>query len=53
VHAAGLALLVGRIIHAYGLSQTPHNMTLRVGGMVLTFTALLILAIACLTLSLR
>lgn len=53
LHLAGVALLVGRIIHAYGLSQTPHIMQLRVGGMVLTFTALMVLAIACLMLSLR
>jgi hypothetical protein len=47
LHAAGLALLVGRLIHAYGLSQTPHIMPLRFSGMVLTFTSLLIGAIAC------
>jgi uncharacterized protein len=53
LHAAGIALLIGRVIHAYGLSQTPHVMPLRVGGMILTFTAILLLAIACLTLSVR
>jgi hypothetical protein len=52
LHAAGFALLIGRIIHAYGLSQTPHIMALRVGGMVLTFTSLMIGAAACLLLAL-
>lgn len=46
LHAIGLALLVGRIVHAYGLSQTPHNLQLRVLGMVLTLT---VLATAALT----
>lgn len=40
VMAVGTLLIVGRVIHAYGLSQTPHIMRLRVLGMVLTFTAL-------------
>jgi uncharacterized protein len=40
VAAVGTLLLIGRIIHAYGLSHTPHIMRLRVGGMALTFTAL-------------
>ena len=48
LHAAGLALLVGRTIHAYGLSQTPHVMPLRAGGMMLTFAAIGIAAALCL-----
>ena len=51
MHAAGLTLLIGRIIHAYGLSQTPHIIGLRFGGMVLTFTSLLIGAAACILLA--
>lgn len=38
LHAIGGSLLVGRYAHAYGLSQTPHIMRLRVLGMVLTLT---------------
>ena len=53
LHAAGIALLIGRVIHAYGLSQTPHVMPLRAGGVILTFAAILLSAIACLTLSIR
>ncbi|KAB2848574.1 MAG: hypothetical protein F9K44_10460 [Hyphomicrobiaceae bacterium] len=52
LHFAGLTLFAGRLIHAYGLSQTPHIMPLRFSGMVLTFTSLLTGALACLALSL-
>jgi uncharacterized membrane protein YecN with MAPEG domain len=36
----GGLLLVGRIIHAYGVSQSPEKLWQRVSGMVLTFSAL-------------
>ncbi|WP_072390920.1 MAPEG family protein [Hyphomicrobium sp. CS1GBMeth3] len=36
LHVLGLALLAGRLLHAYGLSQTPHVLRLRTLGMVLT-----------------
>lgn len=52
IHIAGLILIAGRLMHAYGLSQTPHILRLRVGGMILTFTALALSAIICLLLSL-
>lgn len=45
VHGLGLALLVGRISHAYGVSQTKENLMFRVAGMALTFISLLISAI--------
>ncbi|GAH01977.1 unnamed protein product, partial [marine sediment metagenome] len=32
IHIAGLILIAGRLLHAYGLSQTPHILRLRVGG---------------------
>lgn len=47
IAAIGLVLLIGRLIHAWGLSQSPHNVRLRVGGMVLTFTALGAAAALC------
>ncbi len=53
LHAIGVVLLAGRIAHAYGLSQTPHIMKLRVGGMAATFTAMVAAATACLILALR
>jgi uncharacterized protein len=51
LHALGIALLIGRIAHAYGLSQSPHNMPLRVAGMVLTLTMMAGAAALCLWLS--
>jgi uncharacterized membrane protein YecN with MAPEG domain len=48
LHGLGAALIIGRVIHAYGLSQTPHVMPLRVGGMVLTLNVIAIAAIVCL-----
>jgi len=45
VHLMGLALLLGRVMHAVGLSQTPQIMVLRVGGMILTLTMLLLSAL--------
>ena len=53
LHAVGLALLVGRIIHAIGLSQTPHILPLRFGGMVMTFGAILAAAAFCLAAAAR
>ncbi len=52
IHVVGLILIAGRLMHAYGLSQTPHILRLRVGGIILTFTALALSAIICLSLSL-
>jgi hypothetical protein len=51
IHLAGLILIAGRLIHAYGLSQTPHILRYRVWGMILTFTALCLSALLCLLLS--
>ena len=52
LHAIGMVLLAGRVVHAYALSQNPHILRLRVLGMVATFTALILGAAACLYLSL-
>jgi len=52
VHAIGLALLVGRLAHAWGLSQTPHILRLRVIGVAATTLAMLAGAVACLALAL-
>ena len=41
VHALGLLLLSGRLLHAYGVSQANENYTFRVAGMVMTFTSLI------------
>jgi len=41
LHALGLALLAGRIAHAWGISRTIEELRYRVFGMAATFTALL------------
>jgi uncharacterized protein len=53
LHAAGGALIAGRLSHAYGVSQTTENFRFRVTGMALTFTVLGVLAVACLVQQLR
>lgn len=47
LHATGMILLGGRLVHAYGLSQSPHNLRLRVIGMSLTFAAIAVAALLC------
>lgn len=42
VHALGLCLLLGRAVHAYGLSQVKEKFVYRVSGMAMTFTTLLL-----------
>lgn len=41
MHILSIGLLLGRILHAYGVSQTKENFRFRVTGMALTFTCLL------------
>ena len=41
VHTLGSVLLLGRLSHAYGVSQVKENYFFRVAGMALTFTAIL------------
>jgi hypothetical protein len=40
LHAAGVAMLAGRAMHAMGLSREPDVVALRSGGMLLTLGAL-------------
>lgn len=42
VHAACIALVAGRSLHAYGISQVQEDFRIRVSGMALTFTAFFI-----------
>lgn len=44
IHALGLLLLAGRAAHFLGFRSTAAPGSLRVGGMALTFTTLLLLA---------
>lgn len=46
LHMIGGLLLGGRLVHAFGVSQEPENYRLRVIGMALTFTALIMGALA-------
>jgi uncharacterized membrane protein YecN with MAPEG domain len=47
LHALGTMLLMGRILHAFGMSRTNEAVGLRVGGTVLTFAVLLTGGAAC------
>lgn len=40
VHALCLSLVIGRVIHAYGVSQEKEDYTLRVAAMALTFATI-------------
>jgi hypothetical protein len=41
VHTLCLALLCGRLLHAWGVSQIRENFRFRVSGMVLTFSTII------------
>ena len=41
VYFLGLCLLVGRAVHAYGVSRLNENYAFRVAGMAMTFTTLM------------
>lgn len=46
LHLLGIALLAGRLLHAYGLSRTGQTALPRQAGMILTFTVLVIAALS-------
>jgi uncharacterized membrane protein YecN with MAPEG domain len=51
LHILGAALLVGRLLHAYGMSQVKENFRFRVTGMLMTFATLAVSAIALVVMS--
>ena len=53
VHALGAALLLGRLLHASGISRVREPLPLRVVGMVLTMTCLLVSSVYLLLVFLR
>jgi hypothetical protein len=53
IHGLALTLIVGRAVHAFGVSQDKENFRLRVAGMMLTFAVLLITGLALLINGLR
>jgi uncharacterized membrane protein YecN with MAPEG domain len=52
IHALCIGLLIGRSLHAFGVSQVNENLNLRVGGMLLTFGTLGIASISLIIASL-
>lgn len=45
VHALGIVLLAGRLVHAFGVSNEAEVFAFRVTGMALTFTCYLVAAV--------
>ncbi len=41
IHVLAIALLCGRLLHAYGVSQVRENYRYRTAGMVLTFSVII------------
>ena len=41
IHVLGIALVVGRLLHAYGVSQLRENLRFRIVGIVLTFLVII------------
>ncbi len=41
MHVLGIVLLAGRLLHAWGVSQTTENLRYRTIGMVLTFSVII------------
>lgn len=47
LYAIGACLVIGRLSHAYGVSQAKETFAFRASGMILTFAAILNAAITC------
>jgi uncharacterized protein len=45
VHVLGSCLLLGRVLHAYGVSQTHEKFVFRVSGMIFTLTTIMVAAL--------
>lgn len=52
VHALGITLVIGRVLHGWGFSSRPPIMPMRVSGMVLTLLMIIISALGLLAHSL-
>ena len=48
IHLICLALVAGRVVHAYGVSQEHENIRLRTAGMAATFAVLAVMAVSLL-----
>jgi uncharacterized membrane protein YecN with MAPEG domain len=49
LHGVRLLLITRRLVHAYGVSQDDENYRLRVVRMAMTFAAIIVAALLCLT----
>ena len=49
IHGLGALLILGRALHAYGVSQVREDFRFRVVGMAMTFTVIITAAIIVLT----
>jgi len=47
VHLLAAALLIGRALHAWGISREPERFIFRTAGMMLTFGVLIVASAAC------
>lgn len=45
VHSLGASVLMGRLCHAFGVSQVKENYFFRVAGMAMTFTPMIVAAL--------
>jgi uncharacterized protein len=52
LYAAGGCLVVGRLLHALGVSQANEIIVIRTAGITLTISAIIIAALACIRLGL-
>lgn len=48
LHVTGLALVAGRLLHAYGVSHPDETLAWRIAGMAATLASLVLGALACL-----
>ncbi len=51
VHIFGMMILVGRVVHAIGLSVSPQNFLMRQIGMILTLTMIAVTALSLLVMA--
>jgi uncharacterized membrane protein YecN with MAPEG domain len=49
IHGLCIALIIGRIVHAYGVSQVEENYSFRVSGMVLTLGCIIFASLRLIT----
>ncbi len=51
IHLFAASLLIGRLVHAYGISQVEENYKFRIVGMAVTFTVIIAAAFVLLALA--